>query len=182
MHQDEIKYCADNAPTQQAEKEWKQNKLLMPRLLGHHKILHTHHLARSSRHHSQQPHKEPTSQPWSYLSTCQSTHEKKTYMQLDPQQKSYRWHETLNTTPTNIRAKLLVPPVAYRRLPPKYIKHWKAFSIFILDVVCLCIRCGLQNTKHHPFLIHAGNIYTLPAFFFFYFSKIALLMSSQSTA
>ena len=36
--------------------------------------------------------------------------------------------------------------------------------------MCPCINWVAQNTKQHPFLIHAGRLYTI-CFFFFVFSK-----------
>jgi hypothetical protein len=82
-------------------------------------------------------------------------------MQSDLQQKPYKWDETLITTSTNIWAIHLVvcrllPP---NHLPPTEKLHW--FIISRWDVVCFWIHWLVQNTKLHPFLIHAGSVYTV---------------------
>ena len=126
-----------------------------------------HHPARSNRHHLQQPHKEPTPHPRSYWSTYHySTHLKTKPTCNRTRQKPYSWDKTLNTTPTNIWATLLIMCML---LPPNHLILTEKPLLFLSsrwDVVCLCIHWVLQNTKQHPFLIQAGNV-TLPAFFFF---------------
>ena len=73
--------------------------------------------------------------------------------------------KTLNTTPTNIRAILLV---MCRLLPPNHLAPTENFLMFFFsrwDVVCLCIHWVVRNTKQHPFLIHAGSAYTICVLF-----------------
>jgi hypothetical protein len=45
--------------------------------------------------------------------------------------------------------------------------HWKTFRVFFSrwGVVCLCIHCVVQNTKQHPFQIHAGSLNTFCVLF-----------------
>jgi hypothetical protein len=76
-------------------------------------------------------------------------------MQSDLQQKPYRWDETLNTTPTNIWAILLV---VCRLLPPNHLIPTEKLLLLVLsrwDVVCLFIHWVV------PFLLLAGSVYTL---------------------
>jgi len=82
-------------------------------------------------------------------------------MQSGPQPKSYRWDETLITTPTNIWAAILL--VVCRLLPPKILTKKPLFFFFSRwDVVCLCIHWVVRETIQHPFLIHnAGDVYTI---------------------
>jgi len=60
-----------------------------------------------------------------------------------------------------------------RLFPPNHLIPTETLLLFLFsrwDVVCLCIHWGVQNTKH-PFLIHAGSIYTI------WFQLIALLFA-----
>jgi hypothetical protein len=84
------------------------------------------------------------------------------------EQKSYRRDETLNTTPTNVWAILVV----CRLLPPNHlIPIEKLFILFSRwDVVCLCIHWMVQNTIQHPFLIHADSVYTICVLFLIFFT------------
>jgi len=80
-------------------------------------------------------------------------------MQSDPQQKSYRQdieHNSLNflsNTPGGVQGSASQPPDP----------HWETYLISFSrwNVVCLCIHWVVQNTKQHPFLTHAGSVYTL---------------------
>ena len=67
----------------------------------------------------------------------------------------------MNATPTNIYATLLV---VCRLLPPSHLIPTEKLLLILFsrwDVVCVCIHWVVQNTKQHPFLIHAGSIYTI---------------------
>jgi len=64
--------------------------------------------------------------------------------------------------PQNIRAIFLV---VCRLLPPNHLIPTAKLLLFLYsrwDVVCLCVYgvCAehWQNTKQHPFLIHAGDV------------------------
>jgi len=76
--------------------------------------------------------------------------------------KSYRWEKALDKPPKNTWAILLVvcrllppnpPPISTDKLLLFFFSRW--------DVVCLCIHRVVQNTKQHPFQIHAGSVYTI---------------------
>jgi len=137
-------------------------------------------------------------------------------MRSDPQQKSYRWDATLNTTPKIIWAILLVGC----RLLSGFVRPWselakqpnnrktvahiinprgnheitrvvhatdlarhpnhlgsteKSFLSYNLQLMlCLCVHWVVQNTKQHPFLIHAGSVYAISiSVLFLFFSHFS---------
>ena len=89
-------------------------------------------------------------------------------MQSDPRQNNTdEAYETLNTTPTIPGHMLLV---VCRLLPPNHLIPTEMLLLFLIsrwDVVCLCIHWMVQNRKLHPFLIHAGSVFTLSCVLFF---------------
>ena len=101
-------------------------------------------------------------------------------MQSNPQQKSYRWDETLNTTPTYVWAVLLL---VCRLLPPNHLPPTENLLLFLIprwDVVCPCIHWVAQKTKQHPFLIHASSVSTICVLLLFFTIYRDLTVSRHS--
>lgn len=47
------------------------------------------------------------------------------------------------------------------------------------DVVCLCIHWEAQDTKLHPFLIHANSVYTICIISFFQYNPFSTNKSGK---
>ena len=79
---------------------------------------------------------------------CMAQHQWKLSLHaIRSQQNSYRWDETLNTTPQNIWAILLV---VCRPLPPNHLIPNEKSFLFVFsrwDVVCLCIHWAAVTTS-----------------------------------
>ena len=129
----------------------------------------SHHLARSNRHHLQQPHKELTPQPRSYWSTCMhSTHEKvkPTYNQIRNQN---HIDDTRHCTQSPRTSEQYSWWCAGLFLP---ITTWLKTSLVFSQGGMLCVSasigwCRTQNNIL-SYLIHAGSAYTICVLFLFF--------------
>jgi len=161
--------CVDTSPTQQAEKEREQHKLLMPRLLGHRKIVKVYKNIKPSvkKWHARLGHRKALHTILLGRGTCTiySSHTRNllsasgalVYMP----QHSWKYYASRSATKSWIRDETFktTPPkpvlseqyseswgvlVVCRLLPPNHLisrgRHWKYSLILILQVGCVSLH------------------------------------------
>ena len=142
----------------------------MPSLLRHAKP-YTLSYTRKNRHRLRQPHKEPTPQPWIYLSTYLSTRENK----LTCYQTRSKNQTKIEHNPHNYLSNTFGDVQGYASQPPD--NSLESLSPFYFQGGMLCasasiVWCRTQNNI--LFLIHVGSVCTICAFLFFFSQSSSL--------